>query len=97
MGKPGWGHARSGLSEHIGQVQGTRGTETSQYPEEEKTTVIPLVVVSERGSSLNRMRVKAGRRCVFGVVGSFRRICRSSKELPIARVAEQDGKPGHRR
>jgi hypothetical protein len=64
MGKPGWGHAQSGLSEHIGQVQGTRGTETSQYPEEEKTTVIPLVVVSERGSSLNRMRVKpAGVAC----------------------------------
>jgi hypothetical protein len=58
MGKPGWGHAQSGLSEYIGQVQGTRGTETSQYPEEEKTTVIPRVVVSERGLSLNRMRAK---------------------------------------
>jgi hypothetical protein len=58
MGKPGWGHAQSGLSEHIGQVQGTRGTETSKYPEEEKTTVIPRVVVSERGRSLNRWRVK---------------------------------------
>ena len=58
MGKPGWGHAQSGPSEHIGRVQGTRGTETSQYPEEEKTTVIPLVVVSERGLSLNRTRVK---------------------------------------
>jgi hypothetical protein len=58
MGKPGWGHAQSGLPEYIGQVQGTRGTETSQYPEEEKTRVIPRVVVSERGSSLNRPRVK---------------------------------------
>ena len=27
----------------------TRGTETSKYPEEEKTKVIPLVVASERG------------------------------------------------
>ena len=81
----------------IGQVQGTRGTETSQYPEEEKTTVIPLVVVSERGSSLNRRRVKAGRRCVVGVVGSFGGHCRGFKELPIARVAEQVGKPGQRR
>ena len=27
----------------------TRGTETSKYPEEEKTTVIPQVVASERG------------------------------------------------
>ena len=29
----------------------TRGTETSKYPEEEKTTVIPQVVVSERGGA----------------------------------------------
>ena len=27
----------------------TRGTETSKYPQEEKTTVIPQVVASERG------------------------------------------------
>ena len=27
----------------------TRRTETSKYPEEEKTKVIPLVVASERG------------------------------------------------
>ena len=27
----------------------TRGTETSKYPEEKKTKVIPLVVASERG------------------------------------------------
>ncbi len=27
----------------------TRGTETSKYPEEKKTTVIPQVVASERG------------------------------------------------
>jgi hypothetical protein len=58
MGKPGWSHVQSDLPEHIGQVQGTRGTETSQYPEEEKATAIPRVVVSERGSSLNRSRVK---------------------------------------
>ena len=36
-------------TEHIGCVEGTRGSETSQYPQEEKTTVIPLVVASERG------------------------------------------------
>ena len=29
----------------------TRGTETSKYPEEEKTTVIPQVVASERGTA----------------------------------------------
>lgn len=49
MGKPGRSHVLSPLSEHIGQVEGTRGSETSQYPQEEKATAIPLVVVSERG------------------------------------------------
>ena len=41
MGKPDWGHAQSPLPEHIGQAEGTGGIETSQYPEEEKTTVTP--------------------------------------------------------
>ena len=30
-------------------VERTRGTETSQYPQEEKITMIPQVVASERG------------------------------------------------
>lgn len=29
----------------------TRRTETSKYPEEEKTIVIPLVVANERGTA----------------------------------------------
>ena len=41
MGKPGWGNAQSLLPEYIGQREGTGGIETSQYPEEEKTTVTP--------------------------------------------------------
>lgn len=37
------------LSEYIGQVEGTWGSETSQYPQEEKAKAIPLVVASENG------------------------------------------------
>jgi hypothetical protein len=37
----------------IGWLKQTWGSEPSQYPEEEKTTVIPLVAASERGNSLN--------------------------------------------
>ena len=33
----------------IGLVKRTRGTETSQYPEEKTSTEIPLVVASESG------------------------------------------------
>ena len=36
-------------SEHIGPVEGTGGTETSQYPEEEKATATPRVAASETG------------------------------------------------
>ncbi len=31
--------------------EATGGTETSHYPEEQKTTVIPLVAASERGTA----------------------------------------------
>jgi len=41
MGKPGWGHAQSLWSEHIGPVEVTGGTETSQYPEERKAIATP--------------------------------------------------------
>jgi len=34
-------HVWQPLPEHIGQLEGTWGSETSQYPQEEKTTVIP--------------------------------------------------------
>ena len=37
--------------EYIALRRRTRGTETSQYPEEKKSTEIPLVVVSERGGA----------------------------------------------
>ena len=49
MGKPNRSYVLLFLPEHIGQIKGTWGSETSQYPQEEKTTVIPLVVASESG------------------------------------------------
>src|SRR5438477_7465583 len=49
MGQPGRGDARSRPSESIGRCEVSGGTETSQYPEEQESTEIPQVVVSERG------------------------------------------------
>ena len=49
MGKPGISNVMSSLTEYIGQVRGTRRTETSKYPEEKKTKVIPIVAASEQG------------------------------------------------
>ncbi|GAA4531693.1 hypothetical protein GCM10023160_34200 [Brachybacterium paraconglomeratum] len=41
MGKPTTSHVVVPAAECIGGVEGTRGSETSQYPQEEKTKVIP--------------------------------------------------------
>ena len=44
-----WGNAQLSPDESIVREKGTRGTETSKYPEEEKSNEIPLVAASERG------------------------------------------------
>ncbi len=47
MGQP----TRKGIRARIHRARRrTRGTETSQYPEEKTSTEIPLVVASERGT-----------------------------------------------
>ena len=69
MGKPGGRSWSSPLPERIGQGEVTRGSETSQYPQEEKATAIPLSSGERTRKRPNLIRVKAGRRCVSGVVG----------------------------
>ena len=49
MGKPSWRRVQLPAPEYIGCSEGTWGSETSQYPQEEKTKVIPRVVASEIG------------------------------------------------
>ena len=58
MGKPAWGHAHASQAEHIGLRKATGGTETSKYPEEEKSTEIPGVAASETGPAQTRARAK---------------------------------------
>ena len=43
--------------------EGTRGTETSKYPEEEKETSIPSVAASESGRAQTVMRASRGSDC----------------------------------
>ena len=47
MGEPGCGNAQSSVDESIVHEKGTRGSETSKYPEEKKENSITLVVASE--------------------------------------------------
>ena len=56
MGKPGSGYALSSAR------KGTRGTETSKYPEEKKSNEIPGVAASERGRAQTRGSMPLGLR-----------------------------------
>jgi hypothetical protein len=69
MGKPGWGHAQSLAAEYIGRSGQTGGTETSQYPEEEKANAIPLVAASERGKAQTANMLKPVRVVLVGLWG----------------------------
>ena len=64
MGEPAGTRGPAPRAEHIGAEEATWGTETSQYPEEEKSTEIPPVVASERGRGQT-----GGRFGPAGVVG----------------------------
>ncbi len=64
MGQPTGRNGPVPLPEPIGQEEGTRGTETSKYPQEEKERSIPSVAASERG------RAQTTYLRMSGVVGS---------------------------
>ena len=51
MGKPPLANHEGSTAESIGGEKATWGSEPSQYPQEEKTIVIPLVAASERGTA----------------------------------------------
>ena len=54
MGKPGGSHVPSLMDESIVHAEGTRGTETSKYPEEKKETSISKVAASEMEGAQTR-------------------------------------------
>jgi len=63
-GNPLWRIAAVLQSEYIGLTEQTRGSETSQYPEEKKTTSDSPSSGERTGKSLNRNHASA-----FGVAG----------------------------
>ena len=56
MGKPGGSNVPSSVNESIVHEKGTRGTETSKYPEEEKSTEIAGVAASETAPAQTHAR-----------------------------------------
>ena len=64
MGQPGGGNAPPPADEYIVRRGHTRGSETSQYPEEKKSNEIARVVASE--SAVAQTEVHALRGCGTG-------------------------------
>ena len=73
----------------------SRGTETSQYPEEKKATAIPQVAVSERGTAQTLMASRPGGPCHGRVVRRASPNPSRDAELPIIVLAEGPGMDGH--
>ena len=62
MGKPSAGNAALLPAEYIGGREASRGTETSQYPEERTSTETPVVVASEPGPGQCLVEINANRK-----------------------------------
>lgn len=76
MGKPTASHVAVPATECIGGVEGTRGSETSQYPQEEKTNSDSVSSGERKRRWLNLFCVIPGRGCRAGVVGRIWVVCR---------------------
>ena len=84
MGKPPLANPEGSIAESIGDVKTTQGSEPSQYLQEEKTRVIPLVAASERGTAQTIVLARWG--------------CRARHtELQTNSVVERSGTIGQRR
>ena len=84
MGKPPLANPGGSIAEYIGDEKTTQGSEPSQYLQEEKTTVIPLVAASERGTAQTIVLARWG--------------CRARHtELQTNNLVERSGTIGHRR
>ena len=84
MGKPSTRDGVLPASEYIGCVEGTRGSETSQYPQEEKTTVIPSVAASERGTAQTSTTSVVGG--LWGRLGISREVTKFLYSLTVWKV-----------
>ena len=84
MGKPSLVNPEESSAEYIGGAKATWGSEPSQYPQEEKTIVIPLVAASERGTAQTGVLALRG--------------CRARHtELQTNRLVKRSGTIGQRR
>jgi hypothetical protein len=91
MGQPRRLYRRRFHAEFIGMEGYTRGSETSQYPEEQTSTEIPSVVASEDGTAQTLVSQETrGLRDLhtdaLEVSGSFRNAARYRVKVPYAKT-----------
>ena len=76
MGKPPLANPGGSFAEYIGDEKATQGSEPSQYLQEEKTIVIPLVAASERGTAQTLVHARGGcRACLAARPASDKPVC----------------------
>ena len=78
------------VAENIGYRRLTRGSETSQYPEEKKAIRDSVSSGERKRMSLNRWHVIGQFRYVSGVVGLSRSVTGHSKRLQNCLLVEHD-------
>ena len=99
MGEPGRGNARSPMNESIVHEEGTRGSETSKYPEEKKENSISLVVASEEGRGQTRgLRTPGVAEHRKVTIGELKVLESASKEgdRPVGEVEDSEMDPEYR-
>jgi hypothetical protein len=75
MGKPPLANPEGSIAEYIGDAKITQGSEPSQYLQEQKTIVIPLVAASERGiAQTGVLALRGCRACLAARPASYKPI-----------------------
>ena len=75
MGKPSLANPEESTAEYLGREKATCGSEPSQYPQEKKTIVIPLVAASERGiAQTGVLALRGCRACLAARPASYKPI-----------------------
>ena len=99
MGEPGCGNAQSPTNESIVREEGTRGSETSKYPEEKKENSITLVVASEevRGQTggLRTTGVAGLRQLTIADLNSLERLTKDG-DSPVGEGEDREQVPEYR-
>src|SRR5262245_66672183 len=95
MGKPTPANTGVSQAEYIGLRKATEGSEPSQYLQEQKTTVIPLVAASERGTAQTVVHARRGCRAPHTESKTSAVVERRSEERRVGKEDKWRGAEHH--